>query len=218
MIRDKHISRSGYRRLTKDQIEDLGLVSAIPSESKKFHRDGIVFQIYHLNTCGKQYDRWDKIHQDLGMTRSSLRNAILDNRLEWDPKNADKSSTEGKPHFNKIKTAEFFPTRVITQMDVNDDPRLVEYVKLDDGKNYRVVYVWRERQEGSGEFNARIISLHEAGGQRGENYMYTSLSSPRFFISKEQYAIWFPHVTGKDDEEGALFALYEYPYSISPKP
>ena len=100
-IRDKHISRSGYKRLTKSQIEGLGLVSAIPSESKKFHRDCIVFQIFHLNTYEKRYDRWDKIHQDLGMPRSSLRNAILDNRLEWDPKKADKSSTEGKPHFNK---------------------------------------------------------------------------------------------------------------------
>ena len=218
MIRDKHISRSGYERLTKSQIEDLGLESAIPSESKKFHRDAIVFQIYHLTTDEKRYDRWDKIHQDLGLTRSSLRNAMLDRRLEWDPKKADKSLTEGKPHFDKIRTAEFFPARVITQMDENDDPRFVEYVKLDDGKNYRVVYVWREREQGSGEFNARIISLHEAGDQRGGKFIISTLSTPPFFISKEQYAIWFPHVTGKDEEEGALFALYEYPYSISPKP
>ena len=218
MITDKYLSRSGYRLTSKRQIEDMGLESAIPSESKKFHRDSIVFQIYHLNTYEKRYDLWDRIHQDLGMTRSSLRNAILDNRLEWDPEKADKSLTEGKPHFSKIRTAEFFPAKVITQMDVNDDPRFVEYVKLDDGKNYRVVYVWRERQQGAGEFNARIISLHEAGDQRGEKFIFSTLSSRPFFISEEEYAIWFPHVTGKDEEEGALLALYEYPYSIIPKP
>ena len=196
----------------------MGLESAVPSESKEFHRDSIVFQIYHLNTYERRYDRWDKIHQDLGMTRSSLRNAILDKRLEWDPEKADKSLTEGKPHFDKISTAEFFPARVITQMDVSDDPRFVEYVKLDDGKNYRVVYVWRVRQQESGEFNARIISLHAAGDQRGGKFIFSTLSSPPFFISENEYAIWFPRVTGRDETEGALFALYEYPYSNSPKP
>ena len=211
MFREKYMSQSGYERITKRQIEEMGLESAIPSESKKFHRDSIVFQIYHLNTYNRSYDRWDKIHQDLGMTRSSLRNAILDKRLEWDTEKADKSVTEGKPHFHKIKTAEFFPVTVITKMDVNDDPRFVEYVKLDDGKNYRVVYVWRERQQNSGEFNARIISLHEAGDKRGEELIFSTLSSPPFFISEKTYAIWFPHVTGKDETEGALIARYEYP-------
>lgn len=149
----------------------------------------------------------------MGMTRSSLRNAILDKRLEWDPEKADKSVTEGKPHFCKIRTAEFYPVTVITQMDVNDDPRLVEYVKLDDDKNYRVVYVWRERQQQSGEYNARIISLHEAGDKRGENLIFSTLSSPPFFISKTTYAIWFPRVTGKEETEGALIALFDYPWS-----
>lgn len=213
MLREKYMSRSGYKRLTKRQIEDLGLESAIPSESKKFHRDSIVFQIYHLNTYSRSYDRWDKIHRDLGMTRSSLRNAILDKRLEWDPEKADKGVTEGKPHFDKIKTAGFYPVTVITQMDVNDDPRFVEYVKLDDGKNYRVVYVWRERQPRSGEYNARVISLHEAGDKRGENLIFSTLTSPPFFISERTYAIWLPHVTGKEETEGALIALFDYPWS-----
>ena len=99
MFREKYMSRSGYKRITKRQIEDMGLESAIPSESKKLHRDSIVFQIYHLNTYNRSYDRWDKIHQDLGLTRSSLRNAILDKRLEWDTEKVDKSETEGKTTF-----------------------------------------------------------------------------------------------------------------------
>ena len=212
ILREKYMSRSRYRRITRAQIEDMGLESAIPSESKKFHRDSIVFHVYHLNTYRKSYDRWDKIHHDLGMARSSLRNAIMDNRLEWHHDKADKSLSEGKPHFDNIKTAEFFPVTVITQMEVKGDPRFVEYVQLDDGKNYRVVYEWRKRQQKPDDHNARIISLHRAGDRRAEKFIFSTLSSPPFFISEKTYAIWFPHVTGKDDAGGALIALFEYPY------
>ena len=144
------------------------------------------------------------------MSRSSLRNAILDNRLDWDPEKDIGDVSKGKPHFEKIRTAEFFPVIVITQMEERG-PRLVEYVKLDDGKNYRVVYEWRERESLAGEYDARIISLHVAGDKRGRKFIESALSLPPPFISENRYAIWFPTVTGKDEESGSLVAVFDYP-------
>ena len=210
LIRRKFLSRAGFEPISSQQLQDMELATAIPSASDNFHRKRIVFQIFHLNTHKKRDDHWDRIHQDLGMSRSSLRNAILDNRLVWDPEKDIGDVSKGKPHFEKIKTAEFFPVIVITQMEERG-PRLVEYVKLADGKNYRVVYEWRERESLAGEYDARIITLHVAGDKRGRKFIESSLSLPPPFISENRYAIWFPTVTGKNEESGSLVAVFDYP-------
>lgn len=205
------LHRSGYVELSKNQEKDLELVNISPSDSKKFHRNNILFQIFHLNAYRNCYDHWDKAHKELLLPRSSLRNAILDKRLEWDCKKAEKNLSEGKPHFSDIKLATFPPVRIITQIKEKGELRIVEYLQLENKKSCRVVYVWRERNDMKGEYNARIISLHPAGDKRGKNLVESTLLSNPFFVDGITYAIWFPHVITKKKSTHAVFALYEYP-------
>ena len=209
-LRENLFSGSKYEKLSRNQAKKLGTVSLSPSTSGSFHRDNILFQIYHLNTFKRCYDHWDKIQ---GWPRSSLRNAILDKRLVWGPEKARKNVEEGKPHFDKIMSAKFFPVRVITFMKENGEVRVVEYLQLDDLKDYRVAYVWRERECMKGEYDARIISLHEAGDMRGKNFIESQLLQNPFFVDGTCYAMWAPHATTRSKSEHAVFALYEYPQS-----
>ena len=208
-LKEKLFSGTEYEKLSRNQAKKLGTIELSPSESKEFHRDGILFQLYHLNTGQKCYDHWDKV---VGIPRSSLRNAILDKRLAWDCKKARKNVEKGKPHFCEIKSATFpFPVRVITLILENEEYRWVEYLQLNDEKDYRVVYVWRERKDMKEEYNARIISLHEAGDNRGEVFIKSHLLKTTFFVDGTGYAAWAPRATLTNNSENAIVALYEYP-------
>ena len=216
VLRENLFSGSKYEKLSRNQAKRLGTVNLSPSASGSFHRDNILFEIFHLNTFKRSYDRWDKIHGP-GLPRSSLRNAILDRRLEWNPNKAKENVEEGKPHFDKIMSAKFFPVRVITCIKENGEVRYVEYLQLDDLKDYRVAYVWRERRCMRGEYNARIISLHKAGDKRGKNFIESQLLKNPFFVDGTCYAMWAPHATTKSESEHAVIALYEYPQSRTRK-
>lgn len=216
VFREKLLAESKYEKLSRKQAKKWGTVSLSPFTSRSFHRNNILLQIYHLNTFKKCHDHWDRIHGPR-WPRSSLRNAILDRRLEWDPKKAEKNVSEGKPHFDKILSAEFFPIRVITAAKERKEVRFVEYLKLDDSKGYRVVYVWRERKDMKGEYNARIISLHESGDERGRKFIESQLLQDPFFVDGKSYAMWAPHATTKGESEHAVIALFEYPQSRTRK-
>ena len=210
VLREKHFSGSNYEKLSRNQAKKLGTVDLIPSASGSFHRNNILFEIFHKDTGERCYDHWDKIHGP-GLPRSSLRNAILDRRLEWDTGKAKKNVEEGKPHFDKIKSAKFFPVRVITSIKENGEVRFVEYLKLDDLKDYRVAYVWREKECMKGEYNARIVSLHKAGDKRGRKFIQSQLLKNSLFVDGRCYAMWAPHATAKGESEHAVIALFEYP-------
>ena len=64
-----------------------------------------------------------------------------------------------------------------------------------------------------GEYDARIITLHEAGDKRGRNFIDTDLLQIPFFVDGRCYAAWAPHVTTKSNSEHAVITLYEYPQS-----
>lgn len=214
--RERLFSGFNYEKLSRNQAKKLGTVIMSPSASGSFHRDNILFEIFHLNTFKRCYDQWDKIHGP-GLPRSSLRNAILDKRLDWDPEKAEKNVSEGKPHFDKIKSAKFFPVRVITCIRESGEERFVEYLQLDDLKDYRVAYVWRERECMKGEYDARIITLHRAGDKRGKNFIESQLLRNPLFVDETCYAAWAPHATVKSKSEHAFIALYEYPQSRTRK-
>ena len=216
VLREKLFSGSNYEKLSRNQAKKLGSVNLSPSASRSFHRDNILFEIFHSNTFKRCYDHWDKIHGP-GLPRSSLRNAILDRRLEWDPKKAKKNVAEGKPHFDKIMSAKFFPVRVITCIKENGEVRFVEYLQLDDLKDYRVAYVWREKECMKGEYDARIVSLHKAGDKRGKSFIESQLLKNSFFVDGTCYAMWAPHATTKSESEHAVIALFEYPQSRTRK-
>ncbi len=213
-LREKLFSGSKYEKLSRNQAKKLGTVSLSPYTSRIFHRDNILFEVFHLNNFKRCYDHWDKIH---GWPRSSLRNAILDKRLDWNSEKAKKNVEDGKPHFDKILSAKFFPVRVITLIRENGEVRVVEYLQLDDSKDYRVAYVWREKECMKGEYDARIISLHEAGDKRGKNFIESQLLQNPFFIDGRCYAMWAPHATTGNKSEHAVIALYEYPQSRTRK-
>ena len=216
VLREKLFSGSNYEKLSRNQAKKLGTVDLIPSASGSFHRNNILFEIFHLNTFERCYDHWDKIHGP-GLPRSSLRNAILDRRLEWDTGKAKKNVAEGKPHFYKIMSAKFFPVRVITCIRENGEERFVEYLQLDDLKDYRVAYVWREREGMKGEYDARIITLYRAGDKRGKNFIESQLLKNSLFVDGRCYAMWAPHATTKGESEHAVIALFEYPQSSTRK-
>ena len=210
VLREKLFSGSKYEKLSRNQAKKLGTVNLSPSVSGSFHRDNILFEIFHLNTSKRCYDHWDKVHGP-GLPRSSLKNAILDRRLKWDPKKAKKNVAEGKPHFDRITTAKFFPVRAITCTKENGEVRFVEYLQLDDLKDYRVAYVWRERECMKGEYDARIITLYRAGDRRGKNFIESHLLKNSLFVDGRCYAMWAPHATTKGESEHAVIALFEYP-------
>ncbi|MYJ77636.1 MAG: hypothetical protein F4047_05665 [Caldilineaceae bacterium SB0670_bin_27] len=211
---EKYFSESNYEKMSRNQAKKLGTVSLSPSTSKSFHRDNILFQVFHLNTFKRCYDHWDKNHGP-GWPRSSLRNAILDRRLDWDPKKAKRNVEEGKPRFDKIVSAKFFPVRAITCIKESGEVRFIEYLQLDDLKDYRVAYVWRMRKCMKGEYDARIISLHEAGDRRGKEFIESRLLQIPFFVDGTSYAMWAPHAITKSESEHAVIALFEYNQSRS---
>lgn len=213
-LMDKYFSEFNYEKMSRNQAKKLGTVILSPSTSRNFHRDNILFQVYHLNTFKRCYDHWDKFHGP-GWPRSSLRNAILDRRLDWDPKKAKRNVAEGKPSFDKIMSAKFFPVRAITCIKENGEVRFVEYLQLDDLKDYRVAYVWRERECMKGEYDARIISLHEAGDKRGRDFIESRLLQIPFFVDGTCYAMWAPYAKTKSKSEHAVIALFEYHQSRS---
>ena len=210
-LKEKVLAEANFKRMPRKQAKRLGTIELSPSTSERFHRDSILFQMHHLNTYDRRYDHWDKIHGP-AEPRSSLRNAILDRRLDWDCRKAKRNVEEGKPHFCEIKSATFpFPVRVITLILENEEERWVEYLQLNDGKNYRVVYVWRERKCMKRERDARIISLHEAGDLRGRKFIEKYLLQIPLFVDGKCYAAWAPHATVGNNLEHAIITLYEYP-------
>ena len=73
------------------------------------------------------------------------------------------------------------------------------------------IRVGRRQNTGSYTCGRQRSGEYLSTSKRGGKLIFSTLSSPPFFISEMTYAIWFPHVTGKDETEGALIALFEYP-------